>query len=208
MENEKILGVDVDGVLADITSVLKLTAEDILDVPRGSLPQPATWGFKEWGVEMPVLLSEGVLRYDMFQTCEPMEGSVDVLSDLREDGWHIRIITHRGATHKTERRWLKILGKDKHWLREQTLQWLASVEIPYDDIFFSQNKAAVEADIAIDDDPNNIRNYSKHGKPSIMFLHPHNIEAASDMPDDVFTAENWHEISEIAAKWRERNLRQ
>ena len=192
-ENKPIFGVDIDGVLADLMFVLKKTAEEILDVPYGSLPDTTSWGFKEWGIDYPVLFPEAVRRNDMFLACPTIDGCVEALQNLHNQGWHIRIITHRGSTNK--RAWLKKLQKDKYWLREQTYTWLEENEIYYDDIFFSENKSSVEADVYIDDDPQNIELYYKHGRESIFFKHIYTSDYTP--PHDVWQAETWNEVVAI-----------
>ena len=192
-ENKPIFGVDIDGVLADLMSVLKKTAEEILEVPYGSLPDTTSWGFKEWGIDYPVLFPEAVRRNDMFLRCPTIDSCVESLRNLREQGWHIRIITHRGSTDK--RAWLRALGENKYWLRDQTYTWLEENEIPYDDIFFEENKVAVEADVYIDDDPNNIELYYKHRKQPIFFKHLYTSDYIP--PHDVWQAETWAEVVAI-----------
>ena len=134
LKRKPVVGIDIDGVLADLMNVLKSTAEEMLGKPAGSLPETTSWGFKEWGVDYPDLFPEAVRRNYLFRSCPPVQGSAEALSVLRERGWHLRIITHRGST--SERRWLKNLGRNKYWLRQETLQWLKAEHIPYDDIFF------------------------------------------------------------------------
>lgn len=195
---QPIFGVDIDGVLADLMFVLKRTAEEILNVEYGSLPDTTSWGFKEWGLEYPVLFPEAVRKNNMFLTCPTIDGCVEVLQDLQTQGWHIRIITHRGSTNK--RAWLRELGKDKYWLREQTFTWLEENKIPYDDIFFSENKASIEADVYIDDDPNNIELYYKHKKQPIFFKHLYTSDYTP--PHDVWQAETWDEVVDILENYQ------
>ena len=200
MKNFKhVFGVDVDGVLADLVCILKKTAEEILEMPFGSLPQPKSFDLeKEWNVPYSDVFVEAVLRNDIFTHCPTIDGSAETLSAMKQGGWHIRIITHRGA-YPTE--WLDRLGRNQRWLKEETLHWLEYNEIPYDDIFCAADKTSVHADLYIDDQPNIITAYEKAGQNALLFRRSYNnaFEPASGL-----SVRKWSEVPAIAAEYANR----
>ncbi len=145
-----VLGVDLDGVVADFARGLKPIAAEWLGVPVDSLTDEISYGFKEWALERAGGYDDlhrfAVKERQLFATLPPLRGApaalrrLDTVPEIR-----IRIITHRLYIH-----WFH-----KEAIR-QTSEWLEQHGIPYWDLCFMRDKAAVGANLYLEDSPENI----------------------------------------------------
>ncbi len=166
MTEQFVLGVDLDGVVADHTRRFR----DILAELRGVDPDTYTlersWDFQEWGLapgEYADLHRVAVMEHDMLATMQMIEGAADALWRLSDAGVWIRVITHRLYVNWGH---AKAIG--------DTVSWLDANRIPYRDICFLGAKPEVEADAYIDDAPHNIEQLRAHGNTVIVFDQPYN----------------------------------
>ncbi len=166
MNGQFVLGVDLDGVVADHTRRFRDILADIRGVDPESYPLERAWDFAEWGLapgEYADLHRIAVMEYDMLRTMDVIPGAADALWRLSDAGVWIRIITHRLYVN-----W----GHDK--AIADTAAWLDIHRIPYRDICFLGAKPEVEADAYIDDAPHNIEQLRDHGNTVIIFEQPYN----------------------------------
>jgi beta-phosphoglucomutase-like phosphatase (HAD superfamily) len=191
-----VLGVDLDGVVADFARGLKPIAAEWLGVAEDSLTDDISYGFGEWGLEAAggydALHRFAVKERELFARLPPVSGApaalrrLDTLPEIR-----IRIITHR----------LYIRWFHKEAIR-QTTDWLERHGIPYWDLCFMRDKAAVGADVYLEDSPDNIRSLRAGGHETIVVRNSTN----RDLPGP--GAASWVEIEalirERVASWQER----
>ena len=189
-----VLGVDLDGVVADFARGLKPIAAEWLGVPEMALTDHISYGFSEWGLDAAggydTLHRFAVKERELFARLPPVAGApaalrrLDTLPEIR-----IRIITHRLYIH-----WFH-----KEAIR-QTTDWLENHGIPYWDLCFMRDKAAVGADLYLEDSPDNIRDLRASGHETIVVRNSTN----RDLPGP--GAESWEEIEalirERVARWR------
>ncbi|MDP2326378.1 MAG: 5'-nucleotidase, partial [Gammaproteobacteria bacterium] len=119
-----VLGVDLDGVVADFAGGLKPVAAEWLGVAETSLTDEISYGFGEWGLEAAggydALHRFAVKERELFARLPPIKGApaalrrLDTIPEVR-----IRIITHRLYIH-----WFH-----KEAIR-QTTDWLERYGIP------------------------------------------------------------------------------
>lgn len=163
-----VLGVDLDGTCADFYNGLRPIAAEWLGVPADSLTSEVSWDLPEWGVAQapggyPKLHHFAVTQRDLFRVLKPMPGAPQALRRLSEEGVRIRIITHR------------LLIKNFHRVAvQQTVEWLDGHDIPYWDLCFLADKAAVGADLYVEDSPRNIEQLRAEGHATIVFTSPTN----------------------------------
>jgi 5'(3')-deoxyribonucleotidase len=196
-----VLGVDLDGVCADFYGGLRNVAAEWLGVPIRDLTDQVTYGLPEWQLDRAggyeLLHRFAVVQRDLFRNLVPVSGAPAVLRRLAARDVRIRIITHR----------LFI----KHFHREaveQTTQWLEHHGIPYWDLCFMRDKAAVGADLYIEDAPGNVKLLRADGHPTIVFTNSTNPNVPpprADTWDDVETLvleaqERWKRSREAEAK--------
>jgi beta-phosphoglucomutase-like phosphatase (HAD superfamily) len=180
-----VLGVDLDGVVADFARGLKPIAAEWLGVAAGSLTDEITYGFGEWGLERAggydALHRFAVKERELFARLPPIAGAPAALRRLSAAGdIRIRIITHRLYIH-----WFH-----KEAIR-QTTEWLEHHGIPYWDICFMRDKAAVGANLYLEDSPENIQALRAAGHETIVVVNPTNRTLPGPR------AESWGEIERL-----------
>jgi 5'(3')-deoxyribonucleotidase len=169
-EKSFVLGVDLDGVVADFYGGLRPIAAEWLGVDIANLPELVTWGLPEWGIpDAPggyeALHRFAVTQRDLFRIIPPVPGAPAALRRLSVEKVRIRIITHRffiNYFHQVAAR--------------QTIEWLDYHDVPYSDLCFMKEKAAVGADLYIEDSPPNIRLLRGEALPTIVFTNSTNAE--------------------------------
>jgi len=181
-----ILGVDLDGVVADHARRFREILAEIRGVDPESLPLERSWSFSEWGLDSDqygYYHRIAVMEHDMFRTMELIEGAAEALWRLSDAGIWIRIITHRLYVH-----W----GHEK--AVADTAAWLDANRIPYRDLCFLGAKPQVEANAYIDDAPHNTEQLRAMGKTVIVFDQPYNREITEGL-----RARSWEEAEAIVA---------
>ena len=166
VSSQFVLGVDLDGVVADHTGRFREIVAERRGVDPETLPLERSWDFHEWGFapgEYESLHKLAVTEYDMILTMPVIEGAADALWRLSDAGIWIRIITHRLYVN---------------WAHERaagdTAAWLDQHKIPYRDLCFLGAKPEVQADAYIDDAPHNIEALRALGNTVIVFEQPYN----------------------------------
>lgn len=165
-----ILGVDLDGVVADYESAFRHHVATIKGVDPASMSRQDTWSFagSDWPIaddaEFLELHTRAVRDLGMFLTMPVMPGASDALWRLSDAGVWIRIITHRaiipGAYAQTvadTARWLDFMSQP------------GRVNVPWKELCFAGQKDHVEADLYIDDAPHNIEGIRESGGEVLVF---------------------------------------
>ena len=183
-----VFGVYLDGVCADFYRGLRPIAAEWLGVDVESLPERVSWGLPEWGVDKSpggydALHRFAVTQRDLFRVLPPMPGAPTALRKLSAADIRIRIISHR------------LLIKYFHQMAaRQTIEWLDKHDIPYWDLCLMQEKAAVGADLYIEDSPENIRRLRAEKRKTIIFTNSTNEHLAG------LRADNWQQVVEIVLR--------
>lgn len=193
MQKKFVLGVDLDGVVADFYESLRPIAAEWLGVAEASLSRQISYGLPEWELDRmggyEPLHRFAVTKRGLFERLTPVSGAPATLRRLAaRDDVRIRIITHR----------LFI----KHFHREaasQTVNWLEHHGIPYWDLCLMQDKAAVGADLYIEDSPTNIKSLRAAGCEVLVFENATNLSVSGPR------AANWDQVYEYVisklTKW-------
>jgi 5'(3')-deoxyribonucleotidase len=169
-----VLGVDLDGVVADFYGAMRPIVAEWLGVPTECLSlESYRYGLKEWGVRdnkhYERIHRFAVTQRSLFLDMPPIPGAGPALRRLSDDGVHIRLITHR----------LFIPHFHQEAVR-QTVQWLDNHGIPYWDLCFLKDKVDVGADLYIEDTPHIVKALRSAGKRVIVFANPTNEELGGD----------------------------
>lgn len=191
-----VLGVDLDGVCADFYGGLKPVAAEWLGVDVATLPDRVSWTLPEWGVDQApggydALHRFAVTQRELFRRLPPMPGAPQALRRLSAHDVRIRIITHR------------LFIKYFHQVAvRQTIEWLDYHDIPYWDLCFMREKAAVGADLYIEDSPENVARLRAQGLNTIVFSNSTNEHLPGPR------ARSWEEAADLVlgeqAAWRAR----
>jgi 5'(3')-deoxyribonucleotidase len=185
LDERFVLGVDLDGVCADFYEGLRPIAAEWLQVPLESLTKEVSWGLKEWGVQdapggYNALHRFAVTQRDLFVNLAPMDGVGPVLRRLTRRRIRVRIITHR------------LFIRHFHQVAvRQTIEWLDYHDIPYWDLCFMKDKAAIGADLYVDDSPDHVRALRLGGHKVVVFGNSTNRDLAHPR------ASNWIGIEQI-----------
>jgi 5'(3')-deoxyribonucleotidase len=190
-----VLGVDLDGVVADFHAGLKPVAAEWLGVPVDTLTDEVRYGFPEWELDRSggydALHRFAVKERGLFAALSPIRGAPAALRRLSTRGVRIRIVTHR----------LYIPWFHREAI-EQTTAWLEHHGVPYWDLCFMRDKAAVGADLYLEDSPDNIRALRATGHETIVVVNSTN----RDLPPP--RATDWDGIEQLVrervARWREQ----
>ncbi len=180
-----VLGVDLDGVVANHTLRFRAILAELRGVPAESFTIERSWDFHEWGLapgEYAELHRVAVMEHDMFRTMEVIDGAVDALWRLSDAGVWIRVITHRLYVN-----W----GHEK--AVADTAYWLDHHRIPYRDLCFLGAKPEAEADAYIDDAPHNIAELRARGNTVITYEQPYNRDVGG------LRARSWTEVEAIVS---------
>lgn len=183
-DRQFILGVDLDGVVANHTARFREIMAELRGVDEDTMPMERSWDFQEWGFgpdDYAKYHRIAVMGHDMFRTMPVIEGAADALWRLSDAGIWIRIITHRLYVH-----W----GHEK--AVADTAAWLDIHSIPYRDLCFLGAKPQVEANAYIDDAPHNIEQLRAAGNTVIAFEQPYNRSV-----DGGPKASSWSEVEAI-----------
>lgn len=190
-----VLGVDLDGVVADFYEGMRIVAAEWLDVPLESLSKQVTRGLPEWKVhEAPggydALHRFAVTQRGLFRELSPIFGAPAALRRLSASDVRIRIITHR--------LYIKFFHQEAV---RQTIEWLDFHDIPYWDLCFMRDKAAVGADLYIEDSPSNIESLRRDGHETLVFANSTNVGMAEPR------VESWADAVQVVldaqSKWLE-----
>jgi len=178
-DNRKvIIGVDLDGVCADFYGRMREIAAEWREVDVNSLTPSPTYGLKEWGIaEYEPLHRFAVTQRGLFETAPMICGARRVLRKLSDEGYRIRIITHRLFVHFFHETAVR-----------QTITWLDRHGIPYWDLCFLKEKDQVGADVYIDDAPHNIHSLRERNHCAICFANSTNVSIGAPRAD------NWDEV--------------
>ena len=189
-----VLGVDLDGVCADFYRGLRPIAAEWLGVPFESLPREVSHGLREWGIDAAPGGYEALHRFavtqrNLFRELEPVDRAAATLRRISARDVRIRIITNR----------LFIKYFHQQAVR-QTIEWLDHYDIPYWDLCFMRDKAAVGADLYIEDSPDNIEQLRGDGYPTLVFSNSTNRSLPPPRADSWEDVEQF--VEEALVRWR------
>jgi 5'(3')-deoxyribonucleotidase len=187
-----VLGVDLDGVCADFYQGLRPIAAEWLGVSPESLTGDVTHGLSEWGIDTvpggyEALHRFAVTQRNLFRELRPLDKAARTLRMLSGRDIRIRIITNR----------LFIKYFHQQAVR-QTIEWLDFYDIPYWDLCFMRDKAAVGADLYIEDTPENIEQLRADGYRTIVFSNSTNRNMAAPRAD------SWDDVGRMVLDELER----
>jgi beta-phosphoglucomutase-like phosphatase (HAD superfamily) len=195
-ERNFILGLDLDGVVADFYDTIRPLAAEWLGRPLQELTTQPTYGLPEWGMgKGPGTKYEdfhrwAVTQHNLFSSLAPIPGAGPALRRLSDERVRIRIITNRLYVPYFHAPAVA-----------QTVEWLDKHGIPYWDLCLMPDKAAVNAHVYIEDSPGAIKQLADAGADVIIFENSTNL----DVPGE--RARDWTEAEGMIRKRLERQSR-
>lgn len=182
MTHPLVVAVDLDDVCADRLGMIAaaLQAEGI-DVGDSS---PKFWDLSDWGVRdhghYERLHYGCFIEADGYRRMAPLPGAVDALRALHLEGVRIRVLTGRLWTSEVVTRTLS-----------DTASWLGHHGIPVDDIAFVTDKAAVMADVYVEDAPHFLQALHAAGRRTITYHKGYNSQTPGPR------ANNWQSVLDL-----------
>lgn len=159
-----VLGVDLDGVCADFYGRMREITAEWFECGPADLTADVSYGLEEWGVrDYESLHRFAVTQRDLFKTEKIIPGARKYLRKLSDEGYRIRIISHR-----------LFISFFHAAAVQQTVEWLDDNGIPYWDLCFMKEKDQVGADIYIEDNPENVMKLRAAGLHTICFANSSN----------------------------------
>jgi len=192
-----VLGVDLDGVCADFYPGLRPIAAEWMGVEPDRLPEQVSHGLAEWGIDnapggYEALHRFAVTQRNLFRELRPVDRAAATLRMLSARDVRIRIITNR----------LFIKYFHQQAVR-QTIEWLDHYDIPYWDLCFMRDKAAVGADLYVEDAPENVEQLRADGFRTIVFSNSTNRRLSGPRAD------SWDQAGQMVLEeleqWRRRS---
>ena len=173
-----ILGLDLDGVVADFYGTIRPLAAEWIGRPLDSLTEKPTYGLPEWGFDDDVAGAAykdfhrwAVTQHNLFTSLAAIPGAAPALRRLSDDRVRIRIITNR-----------LFVSHFHAPAVAQTVEWLDKHGIPYWDLCLMPDKFAVDADVYVEDAPGNIRKLKDAGADVIIFENSTNLDLEGTEP--------------------------
>lgn len=183
------IAVDVDGVIAEqVPPVLERVRSQYgvrmtkRDIRAWDQPIPGTKSNIKLEIERALLDPEYV------RSMRPVRGAAAALHRLHELGLGIVIVTHRPRESDAP-----------------TRQWMQEYGIAHDAYVNSSqgSKASVEADVLVDDYPNNVEEFVRQGRKAILFRQPWNAgfaQTAASRGSNLWVARSWSEVEAALKK--------
>lgn len=98
-----VIGVDLDGVCTDFYGRMREVAAEWFERPLEELTKDVSYGLPEWGLDTDEKYTSlhrfAVTARNLFRTASMIPGTRRVLRQLSNEGYRIRIITHRLFIH-------------------------------------------------------------------------------------------------------------
>lgn len=163
------VGVDIDGVLADYAASMRSAARD-LGIDVIGTDDPTVWTMiepgwfseaEDWKACHEVITGD-VQNMSLLDSSAPA-----ALCRLRATGHRIVIVTARVAPPGAA-----YVNAD---VQAATRAWLASHQIPHDDLAFTgEFKTGLDLDVLVDDAPHNIERHQAAGERVVSLDHAYN----------------------------------
>jgi 5'(3')-deoxyribonucleotidase len=179
------VAIDLDDVILDFCGGLWAAIEHEHDI---TLPPVTKWEIHD--ILDPIVGKdwfEWLKDRQLWNTFPPMVGAMGGLNQLRKDGHYLEIVTSK-----------------PQWAERSTWKWIGDHAPPVHRVTIADMKTLkvniTNADILIDDRPENVEAFADDGRVGILFTRPHNIDHWVDIRSGVARANDWHEVVELVRR--------
>ncbi len=160
----------MDGVIANWVKGLRAHVAARHAVADRQLALNVSWDLSEWGVDDPAATIREFLLSPMSGRLKLVEGAAGGIAALQSAGFRVIATTRRD----------RMVGDDpddQAKTRAIARQWFAGqpgLDIDADDIVFTEDPVAVDADVWVDDAPRRVRRLAEAEKPVWLLPQPWN----------------------------------
>lgn len=166
----RIVGIDIDGVLADYVASLRVIAAEHENVTLPEGDGPTTFGMVEPGWLTHVSQWKRLhLRWGsglVSQTPVLDSTAAGTLRRLRELGHKVVVVTARSAE--------PVDAAHSEVMQEATRTWLDAHGMVHDEVYFTADKSSAEWDLLIEDSPGQLTKLDAAGREVWVRDHPYN----------------------------------
>ena len=147
-----VLGLDLDGVVGDYTAAFRPVVAEIKGQSIEDMSDPVEFDLSKcpgWNIvdraDFAHCHKIAINDFHIYRNMPIYDGAVARLREMSDLGVRIKIVTTRLITKG-----------DHHKVISDTSAWLEEHGVPFSEICFVSDKAAVGADLYLDDAPHNI----------------------------------------------------
>lgn len=171
-ERKFVLAVALDGVIADFYGGLRPLAAEWLGLSESSLTTEVSGDLREWNLAghgdraqaYANFIRYAVGRRDLYLELPAVSEAPATLRRLAAlDSMRVRILTDRARTDD--------FGRD---LFTQTVEWLERNAIPYWDVCPAEQRVTANADLYVEESPDNVLLLRAAGRDVVVFTHSTN----------------------------------
>ena len=188
------LAINLDGAIANWVKGLRSHVASRRGVADRQLAENVSWDLSEWGVSDPKPIMREFMLSPMVGRLNLIDGAATGLARLHEAGLAVLVLTRRERMAGDD-------ADDKALARDTTLRWFASqpgLGIGADDIVFTDDPVAADADLWLDDAPLRVHRLLSAGKQVWLLPRPWNREVRKH-PDINVLYEGWDSIGDLIA---------
>jgi hypothetical protein len=163
------ISVDLDGVCADYVTPMRAICAAEYGIPEDTIPEPDSYNLAK-ATGWPIADSNEFLRVHakavgdhLYRRLPVLPGTKEALDYLTGLGFRIRITTHRlisPGLHQT--------------VVSDTAAWLEEHGLPYTELCFTGDKAAISADLHVEDSPAAAIDLALAGQQTILMDRTYN----------------------------------
>lgn len=206
------IGLDIDGVIADLHDKLLEIARKYTNIPEDEKQEYKLRDMNGVSRDVENRVFEELFKTHQIEDVPVVPGAVEIINSWYDLGHKIILLTARA----------------KHW-KEQTEKWLNNIGLKYDQLVFDDNKGEqaqqMGIDIFIDDKPENVLDLQAHDVEALLFEQPWNqdmdlpqiqdwaefkktssIQGLSKSAAPRWTTEEKNRLKQIYLKYRERSI--
>lgn len=160
----------MDGVIANWVKGLRAHVAARHAVADQQLALNVSWNLSEWGVSDPAAMIREFLLSPMSGRLKLVEGAEGGVAALQSAGFRVVAVTRRDHLVGDD-------PDDQTKTREIARQWFAGqpeLSIDENDIVFTEDPVAVDADVWVDDAPRRVKRLAEADKPVWLLPQPWN----------------------------------
>lgn len=184
----------MDGVVANWVKGLRAHVATRHAVADRQLALNVSWDLSEWGVTDPAAAIREFLLSPMSGRLKLVEGAEKGVARLQSAGFRVVAVTRRD----------RMVGDDpddQSRTREIARQWFAGqpqLGVAGDDIVFTDDPVAVDADVWVDDAPRRVKRLVKATKPVWLLPQPWNRAVMQQAGVSVLF-DGWESVDDLIA---------
>jgi len=184
----------MDGVIANWVKGLRAHVAARNAVADQQLALNVSWDLSEWGVNDPAATIRDFLLSPMSGRLKPVAGSAEGVATLQSAGFRVLAVTRRDHL-------VGDLADDQEKTREIARQWFKDqddLSLDTDDLVFTEDPVALEADVWIDDSPRRVQRLAEVDKSVWLLPQPWNRSVMQSNGVNILF-DGWESVGDLIA---------